>query len=321
MDKIEKRKKKLQNTIKESKKIGANALELIANDIENEIEDLALKNKTSAENRRNAYDKKKSVDEFKRFIDSELGSFYFNLYKELLLLKLETQLIFRFMVLCTYTDYDFKLRFGNAIKTTKKNEFCDDRKNTKESYMIEKDLPEVLKLGERECRNTKKSLIESNLIKINNDKTITVNKKYCLRGKITKKMKENGGFVRMFDNAIRELNEKAKATEHKRLGLLIKLLPFINIHHNIVTYANCIDEEDITKVKAMKMKDVCEIVGYKNSTQLKRDLFNITVNDETVIGIFETKYGKMIYVNPRVYYKGSSIDNLKALINMFRVRK
>ena len=242
-------------------------------------------------------------ENFKIFQQEELGYFHFNIYKDLLLLDLEPQYLTRFVYLCCFLDFDDsrvkwgKIDGGNAIV---------------------KDLEEILGLSERECRNTKNALIKKGLITIDKNNIIEINKKYAFKGKSKKDME---GCVKMFENGFKQIYENATPKEHKKLGILIKLLPSVNYAHNIL--CSNPEETDVTKIYPLSLKDICNIVGYaeKNSSRLKKELLNLTVNDELVVKITQTKYGIFIYINPHVYYKGHDIDGLKGTINEFRIGK
>ena len=246
----------------------------------------------------------KSKNEIDTLIRDGLGGFYFNIYKNLLEVNLEPQYIFRFVYLCTYLNYDNKLVWGNAK---------GDGKLAKE-----KDLMEILGLSQRETIYTKKALIKANLISIEEDKTISINKKYAIKGKINKRDLRRG--VRMMENGIQELYKNVSAREHKRLALFIEILPYINFNHNIV--CSNPSEVDIAKVEPITLKELCKIVGYDEtkSTRLKNDLLKLKIDGENVVGLFIREMGTTIHINPRVYYKGKNIDDLRALMNMFKVK-
>ena len=224
------------------------------------------------------------------------GSFYFNFYNRFD--EMENQYLFRFIYLCTYMNYDNFLSNGNRL-------------------LREDDLFDILLLGKTECYKTKKIFVDKGLIIINDNKTILVNKNLCKKGKINKT--KSIEVVRMFNNAIQELYKKSRPKEHKRLALLIKLLPMINLRFNIVCKNPC--EESIENVQPYTMAELCETLGYDKTHQsrLKRDLFKLTINDELVIGIFEKGNGKAIYVNPLLYYKGTKLEDVNSLISMFKV--
>lgn len=250
-------------------------------------------------------DKRKSDDEFKKFIDETYGSFYFLFYK-MIDKGIKRQYIVRFLYLCSYMDYENNLLFGNASEEGR--------------FMLEKDLQEVLRIGATETRNTKKVLIENNLIEIDMNENIHITDKYCLKGTIPNN-KKKACKVRIFENAIKELYEKSEPKEHKKIGLLIEMLPYINLKYNIICENP--DCELMQEIIPINLTKLAELMGYgnnKNSTQkLKRGLFDITVNNELVIMINETAKGKFITVNPRVYYKGTCAEDVQYLANLFRI--
>lgn len=264
----------------------------------------------NSQKQREGFEIRKSREEFSSYINETLGGFFFNQYNKTLNKfqvegKYESAMAFRFLYLCTYMDYENKLRFGSKFRDK-------DR-----GYMSEKDLQEVLKLSERETRNTKNFLFDLGILKKNSEGVLFVNKMYSKKGQITESF--NRESTRVFDITIRKLYEESKAIEHKKLGLFIKLIPYINFKFNIICFN---PKEEIEKlVKPMDMKEVCETVGYaqKNSARLKKDLFNIKVNGKFAIGLFETGAGTSIVVNPSIFYAGNNLEGLKWLNSIFRI--
>ena len=53
---------------------------------------------------------------------------------------------------------------------------------------------------------------------------------------------------------------------------------------------------------------------------MKNDLLKLKVGEEIVIGIFETDCGKTIMVNPKIYYKGTKVNEIKFLEDMFKIK-
>lgn len=247
----------------------------------------------------------KNTNVFETMIRDNFGSFYFSIYNRLLKIDLKPQYRIRFIYLCTFMNYDNKLEFGNGIGNTK--------------LMVERDLIEVLGLSQNETIRTKKALIESDLISIEDDKTISINKRYAIKGKITKR--DSRESVRIMENGLREIYAKAKPSEHKRLDIFIKVLPYVNYNHNVLCKNP--NESDVDKVEALTLSELCEIVGYDKtkSVRLKNELLKIKVDEQMAFGVFETGYGKRLYVNPKVYYKGRDLESLRALINMFNIKK
>ena len=247
----------------------------------------------------------KNKDVFNMMIENNFGGFYFAKYDKLLKLDLESQYRVRFFDLCTHMDYDNKLKFGNGIGDGK--------------LMLEKDLSEVLRLSQNETIRTKKALIKANLITIEEDKSISINKEYVVKGKINKRDLRRS--IRVMEYGFREIYTKANAREHKRLDVLIKVLPYVNYNHNILCKNP--SEEDISKIEPLNLSELCDIVGYDvtNHSKLKSDLLKLKVDGMNAI-LFVLKGKELhIYINPCIYYKGKNIDNLKALMNMFRVSR
>ncbi|MGG7143618.1 hypothetical protein ACQPVP_09145 [Clostridium nigeriense] len=253
---------------------------------------------------------RKSKEEFSVFIGENFGSFFFNKYNKTLDKFIvdgnyESAMAFRFLYLCSYMDYSNKLRFGSKFRDK-------DR-----GYMVEKDLQEVLGLSERETRNTKNFLFSLGVLKIDIEGVLFVDKMYSKKGQITESF--NRESTRVFNCAIRKLYEESKAIEHKKLGLFIKLMPYINFKFNIL----CSNpKEEVEKlIKPMDMKEICEIAGYNKtqSSRLKKDLFNIKVNGKCVIGLFETGAGTSIVINPSIFYAGNNLEELQWLNSIFRI--
>lgn len=186
-----------------------------------------------------------------------------------------------------------------------------------QTKLKESDLQEILKLRLTEFKKTKSILKEYDLISIDEDKNVVINEKYASKGKINSKEKTiNLEVVRMFENGIKNLYETATTKEHKRLATFVKLLPYINIDNNMVCKNP--EEKDINKVLPYKITEIAEMLGYKNITRVKVDLFAITVNGERAFILIEDAYGKYFTVNPRIYCKSNNMQSLMAISHYFR---
>lgn len=243
----------------------------------------------------------KSKSELDTLIRDELGVFYFNVYRNLLDVDLEPQYKFRFVYLCTYMNYDNKLVLGNQI---------GDGKLAKEG-----DLVEILNLSQNETIRTKKALIEANLIAIEEDKTISIDKKYAVKGKIGKK--DLKGSVRIMENGVQQLYQSVGAREHKKLALFIEILPYINFNHNIV--CSNPNESNAENIEPINLTKLANIMGYSTTQKLKKGLMDIKVNGKSLIMVATINSKNMIVVNPSLYYKGNNIEALRGIINLFKI--
>lgn len=238
---------------------------------------------------------KSEQTEFQKDLVNMYGSFYFNFYKRI---NVDKQYLFRFLYICSFANYDDYLSNGRRL-------------------IREEELQCLLNLGKSEFFKTKKYLLENKLMFVEND-FIKINTKYCKKGEINKN--KSIEVVRMFDNAIQELYKNSLPREHKKLALLIEILPYINLKYNVVCYNPT--EEELELIKPIKLSELCVILGYdkNNSSRLKKQLFGIKVNGEDVIGIFEKSCGKAIFINPRMYYKGGNKKELDMLKGMFVIK-
>lgn len=265
------------------------------------VEDIYKNAADRGTNQQNGYRKKKG---FEKLI-SEFGEFYFLRYRNLLNENIEKQIATRSIYLCTFANYDGILVYGNAKGENK--------------FVRRKDLPEILGLKKTELANTMNKMFKTyELFFEKEDERIEMNREYFLKGKVDDK-EDLKGAIRVFNEAVRELYMKSSPKEHKKLFLLFKLLPHINFTHNVV--CSNPEEKNIELVDPLTLKEAMGLVKYSHITKFKKELLDMTVNGELVAKITETKYGKFIYVNPRIFYSGNKYEDLKACANEFRVKK
>ena len=257
-------------------------------------------------------DKKNDTVELRKTFNSEEYGFYNHCFFNKISYQ-EKQYITRFMYLGSYSDYE-----GYMVK--------DINNKKKREYIKINETMGLLNLSQREFMNTKQYLIDNDFIEVDKDNKIIINKKYINKGEVKMSNKEfqkvENDYVRVFDNTVKTIYENSTPKEHKRLGLLFQILPYLNVEHNVLCTLDTVNEKDETKIKAITMKELCLLIGYDvtKSTRLKRELLNITIGEELVIGVFETKNGKAIIVNARLFYKGSDLDNLNGIRAFFKIK-
>lgn len=238
------------------------------------------------ENQNKGY--KKKVELRKHFKDN-YGSFYFDFYLKIEKI-LDAQLLVRTLYLCSYLDYN------NKIVNKGKN-------------VYERDLPYILRISEKQTKRDVDKLIKNNILIIDKDNSLYINKLYFRKGDIVKK--EAVESIRIFDDAIKELYEKCKPREHKKLALLYKLIPYINNNWNIV--CKNIHEENKELIIPYQLKEIAELLGEKNITRFKNNLLNLTIGGEPVVMIQLVFNRSRILINPKVYYKGTRLKDVKSI--------
>lgn len=238
-------------------------------------------------------------NEFKEYIKTFYGSFYFYFYKRIIK-TLEPQHLTRFLYLCTYINYDNILIID---------------KTTRHIPIYEEDLQSILKLSRAEMFRTKAALLNNNLISIQENGIIKINDKFCKKGDIMKNKKVDK--TRVFNSAIRELYEKALPREHKKLALLFQMLPYINLKYNIVCTNP--EEELLENINCYTLKELMQELEQTNITRFKNDLLKLTVGGEPVLSIHLIGESNCIIINPRVYYKGGNLEDLDWIERLIRV--
>ena len=243
----------------------------------------------------------KNKNDFIQKITGLYGKFYFSFYTNLP--DIAKQYLFRFIYLSTFLKYN------------------DDRlmiKEEKERYKLiyEYELQDILKLSTREYQYTKKALIENKLIRIEDDKTIHINNELSINGDIGNTKKD---YIRIFNSAIQNIYKNSVAKDHKKLFILIELLPYINYNLNVLCFNP--EETQPELIDALTLDDIANILDmYKNNkSKLKTLLLNIFVDGKKAMMINKDYKQEFFMVNPCIYYKGNKSDDIDFLDKLFRV--
>lgn len=242
----------------------------------------------------------KSKENLHKIIDKECGSFYFSFCDKII----QCEYLFRFIYLCTYMNYNNILVFG-------KSKDMEKRKATK------KDLKEIMKLKDQQHYDTINYFIKNEFIKIN-DSGIHINKSICIRGEIGDSYKEKGVLVRMFDTAIQEIYNNSNTKEHKKIGLLVKLLPYVNKETNIICKNP--EETEIGLIKPLKQQEILEILNITKPTTLSLVNIKILNGKEGAFIKASNAFVKNFYViNPRFLTRINNIEALNKTLDLFRI--
>ena len=214
--------------------------------------------------------------------------------------------IMRFIILGTYLNFSNNLydNNNNRIKKSSLSKIWhtkNNRKSVNETF-------EILK--------------ETEYITETEEGFIMLNNSLITKGEIENlnelKNDKNATYTRLFSKNIQDMFLNTNISSRKQLANLFKILPYVNFKYNALCFNP--DETDIKKIERLNWTDIAEICGYennKNITKFKRDLMNLKIYGYEAIGQFETGNGKTIYVNPKIFYSGSDVDDVKRLYTMF----
>ncbi len=131
------------------------------------------------------------------------------------------------------------------------------------------------------------------------------------------KSAELGSFQKIYMNAVRSLYRRTSTSNHRQLGYIFQMLPYINIEHNII--CKNIFEKDLENIEFLTLPEFCKAVGYDYSTmaRLKKIYGNIRVEVNGELEpfcAFVTAGGiTKIFVNPHVIYSGSNYERVRIL--------
>lgn len=212
-----------------------------------------------------------------------------------------TELIY----LSTFADYDC------ILKTQKKN----DIKRT--------NLWKILGVSERRALSFWKEVSPAYITE-NENGQLVLNKSVFKRGKIDGK--EGKDYQQFYFKGVRRLYNAVSTREHKQLGHLFKLLPFINIEWNVL----CDNpfETDLDKVELISMAEFCALTGngdVSHVSRLKKAYSNVRFDVDGK----QQRFCTMVYdginertakicVNPEVLYVGSNQSRVDVLKLFFK---
>lgn len=256
--------------------------------------------KTSASKMNNP-NARKNTNVLKQYIDETCGDFYFNYYNK----TLDRKYLFRFMYLCTYMNYNTYIEFG--------------KRKGKGKLSTKRDLKEILGLKDQQFYNTINYFFQEEMINEDEDGYINVNPMLCNKGKM-KKGASRYGAVRMFNKAIQELYRNSNTREHEKIGLLLKLLPYINYQWNIVCSNQ--NERDIRLIKLLKQKEICEVLDIDKKTFSA--MIKITILDGqegAMIKVSNAFVNNAYVINPRCMYMAKDKEIIDNLLQWFSLGK
>lgn len=238
------------------------------------------------------------------YLKEEYGNFFFYFYNKLDSYDIKPQYKVRFLYLASYLDYNSNLLVARGEYNVK-------------IQLNRQMMKDILKLKDAEFKNTIKILATSGLL-IKDGRHYKLNTDCGIKGDMckTKEM-----YTRVFIKSIRELYDKCDPINHKQLYYLFKILPYINTNFNIPGKNTSIDI--MGRIEPLTIKELCEKIGYDNtsSNKLWKILRGFKIGEDYVVCKHTIDENEYIAINPKVYYAGTRIENVKYLIGMFEMVK
>lgn len=231
----------------------------------------------------------------------ELGKFSFMEAGGGGLSTLKPATIARLAYLSTY------LRFGtNCLYRTQRTPMCKD------------DLPEVMHLSVSTVDRFWKEVSPGYLNTDDAGNLILCGDSF-IHGSL-QKGEECGRYTKIYTDTIRNLYRTTATSNHKQLGYIFLMLPYINIEYNALCYNPF--ETDSEEIVYMTVSEFCKAIGhsYATSHRLRKAYSEITFDVEgkkelfcafVYDGIHEEK--AKIFINPRIIYSGSRWEKVALL--------
>lgn len=171
------------------------------------------------------------------------------------------------------------------------------------------------KIGE-----TYSNLINSGCISVCEKGQIIINTNLFKYGKMEGIIVEKGTYSRMFNEKLLGLYHNTPKKSRRQIGMMIRLLPYINYRYNIL----CKNPETHIKnnIKPLNWMEICEILGKEADntvTRTKNTLMKFKIDNFDVLGQFSTGSGYHIVINPKIYYAGNNLEDIEHLYTMFNM--
>lgn len=189
---------------------------------------------------------------------------------------------------------------------------------TKRTPMKVTDLQKVMGLSNPTIR---RFLVEvcSSYLTVDHDGDLHINTSVFRRGALPKK-DGLGAYQKVYIEAVRNLYRATPISNHKQLGYIFLMLPYINIQYNVLCKNPY--EPDIANIEPLTVREFCELIGHSYSTVARlREAYSkirFTVNGQQELFCAFVSDGSnlddsRIFVNPHVFYSGTDPERVEVL--------
>ncbi len=183
-------------------------------------------------------------------------------------------------------------------------------KRTRRSFVKREDLPGILGV----TRRTVDGMIEdaAGILTIDDDGAVHLDKAVVYRGCLAKK---TPFYRRVWVSPIRSIWKKISPSQHRYLGYVFQMLPYLSVDHNYL----CREPQDIEvdDAEPMSVQQFADYIGYDstNAARLKNAYQSIqfTANGrKEAFCAFEGRGNQSkIIVNPAVVYSGKDPESVR----------
>jgi len=202
--------------------------------------------------------------------------------------------IARVLYLGTYLSYD----------KNKENMLVVRRNQRVIEPMTREDMMKVLGLKERAFKTFLKNAKDSNIL-VEDKKQFYLSKEYFAKGEVNKK----NDYTRLYVAPIKNLFEGVKsAREHKSIGMVMSLIPFLNFDWNYLENADG-TYMSLTQMSTLLGKDVTHASRLFKQIRNTKILYGGKEHDliaQMVLNEASDEKEERIYINPMICYRGKN---------------
>lgn len=212
----------------------------------------------------------------------------------------------RLMMLATYISSD-----DNYLK----NDHSDIK-------LTKRDMADILMVSSTVFKTTYNELVNKGYL-IPNDDGFVLNVNNFHYGKNLNRPLINGErYIKLYKQAIRTLYKSVKPSQHKLLGYMFKLIPYVNVEHWII----CKNPLEYNKnnIIPLTINEICDIVGYskENAHKFRREVNKVifTFRDKPqrfMFAVLSENNEEIFTVNPNIVYGGNPAGKDKKLAEYF----
>ncbi len=216
---------------------------------------------------------------------------------------LDNATLARFFYLASFMDY------GNRLMSTKRKS------------MTKADAQRIMKLSTATFYRFWNDIEEKGLVAKQTNNDILVCCPMFHRGSTTV-TGYSRGWTRIYQR-IRELYESVTPSQHRYIGAVLRMIPYINIEYNVLCYNPL--ESDRHEIEPMSMQAFCLEIGMttRNAEYYRTQYESIafqTPKGKTNFckSLFTSDGSEFIYINPEILFAGKIDSRVEHLAMYFR---
>lgn len=251
-----------------------------------------------------AYRKRKELEQkknFRRAANADLGKNFYFVPSEQDFMDVSPQTAARLIYLATYTEFET----GRLMRTRK-------------TPIQKADLPEILNISESSTKSFWRE-VHPRYLHIDDDGNIFAETGVFQRGYL-KRCSKGTEYQKIFCESVQKIYKATDISQHRHLGYIFHMLPYINYEYNVLCYNT--DETEVDKIDLITLQDFCSGIGYKLHN-LNR-LINIFKNLTFDVDGRQERFCAFVYdgtdrntakivVNPHILYNGTDYRHVSIL--------